>query len=125
MWNIGLTNINTKYPDYDFIQQLNSNLNLSELSYFFNYSRTSKEEGIFIVGNMPHIYLPKKYNIDELLPIYSSNQREPKIYFDEMKIDGYTMEERDEQFQVMLTPNVEGFEFPEEYYNHIKNFFFQ
>ena len=123
--NIGLTNINTKYPDYDFIQQLKSNLHLSELSYFFNYSRTSKEEGIFIVGNMPHIYVPKKYNIDELLPIYSSNQREPKIYFDEMKIDGYTMEERDEQFQVMLTPDVEGFEFPEEYYNHIKNFYFQ
>lgn len=123
--NIGLTNLNTKYIDYNFIYQLYKNLSLSEMCYYFNYSAASKEEGIFIVGNMPHIYLPQKYNIDDLLPIYSSNQREPKIYFDEIKIEGYSMEYMDEQLQIMLTPDVEGFEFPEEYFNHIKKFYFQ
>ena len=105
--------------------QLYKNFNLPELCYFFNYSRVSKDEGIFIVGNMPHVYLPNKYNIDELLSIYSSNQKEPKIYFDELKIEGYNMEDKDEQYQVMLTPNVECMEFPEEYFDHIKNFYFK
>jgi hypothetical protein len=123
--NIGLININAKYIDYDFMHQLHKNLNLPEICYFFNYSRISKDEGIFIVGNMPHVYLPNKYNIDELLSIYSSNQREPKIYFDELKIEGYNMEDMDEQYQVLLTPNVECLEFPEEYFYHIKNFYFK
>lgn len=122
--NIGLTNGNQKYIDYNFLYQLYKNLSLSENCYFFNYSISSKEEGILIVGNMPHVYLPKKYNIDELLSIYSSNEKEPKIYFDEMKIEGYKMEDMDEQFQVMLSPDVEGFEFPDEYFDHIKNFYF-
>ena len=122
--NIGLSCYQENI-DYSFIYQLYKNLSLSEYCYYFNYSTSSKEDGIFIVGNMPHIYLPKKYNIDELLPIYSSNQKEPKIYFDEMIIEGYKMEDKDEQFQVMLTPDIEGFEFPDEYFEHIKNFYFE
>lgn len=122
--NFGLTYTNTKYEKYNFVHQLYKNLNLSEICYFFNYSN-SAEEGIFIVGNMPHIYLPKKYNIDDLLPLYYSNPKEPKIYFDEMKIEGYNMENTDEQFQVLLTPDIEGIEFPEEYFEHIKKSFFE
>ena len=122
--NIGLTFTNIKYENYNFFHQLYKNLNLSEICYFFNYS-VSSEEGILIVGNMPHVYLPKKYNIDDLLPIYSSNPKEPKIYFNEMKIEGYNMEYTDEQFQVLLTPDIEGLEFPNEYFNHIKKSFFE
>ena len=122
--NFGLTYTNTKYEKYNFINQLYQNLNLSEICYFFNYSNSS-EEGIFIVGNMPHIYLPEKYSIDDLLPLYYSNAKEPKIFFDEMKIEGYNMENTDEQFQVFLTPDIEGIEFPEEYFEHIKKIFFE
>ena len=74
--NIGLL-YTPKYEEFNFIKQLYKNLNLSEICYFFNYS-ISSEEGVFIVGNMPHVYLPKKYTIDDLLPLYSSNQKEPK-----------------------------------------------
>ena len=123
--NIGLIYTNTKYEKYNFILQLYKSLNLSEISYFFNYSTSTTEEGLFIVGNMPHVYLPKKYSIDDLLPLYTSNQKEPKIFFDEMKIDGYDLENADEQFQVLLTPDIEGLEFPEEYFNHIKKSFFE
>ena len=121
--NIGLL-YTPKYEQFNFIKQLYKNLNLSEICYFFNYS-ISSEEGILVIGNMPHIYLPKKYTIDDLLPLYSSNQKEPKIFFDEMKIEGYNMENTDEQFQVLLTPDVEGLEFPEEYFEHIKKVFFE
>ena len=122
--NFGLTYTLTKYENYNFLHQLYKNLNLSEICYFFNYTN-SAEEGIFIVGNMPHIYLPKKYSIDDLLPLYSSNPKEPKIFFDEMKIEGYNMENTDEQFTVLLTPDIEGFEFPEEYFEHVKKSFFE
>jgi len=126
--NIGLiyttiTIKNNKYEQNNFIKQLYTNLNLPEISYYFNYS-ISSDEGIFIVGNMPHVYLPQKYSVDDLLPLYSSNPKEPKIFFDEMKIEGYNIKNADEQFQVLLTPDIEGFEFPEEYFNHIKTFFF-
>ena len=119
--NIGLANLNTKYIEFNFISQLYKKLNLSEMTYFFNYS-ISDEEGLFIVGNMPHNYLPNKYNIEELIPIYSSNS---KVYFDEMIIEGYKMEDMDEQFQVLFTPDIEGLEFPDEYFDHIKLFYFK
>ena len=122
--NFGLTISNPSGTEYHFIPQIYKNLNLSELCYFFNYSN-SHEEGLLIIGNMPHSYLQKKYNSDDLISIYSSNAKEPKIYFDEMKIEGYTMEDMDEQFQVLLTPDIEGFEFPEEYFDHIKNYYFK
>jgi len=119
--NIGLANLNAKYIEFNFISQLYKKLNLSEMTYYFNYS-TSDEEGLFIVGNMPHNYLPNKYNIEELIPIYSSNS---KVYFDEMIIEGYKMEDMDEQFQVLFSPDAEGLEFPDEYFDHIKHFYFK
>ena len=123
--NFGLTYTNlNNLENYNFILQLYKNLNLPEISYFFNYS-TSSEEGLLIIGNMPHAYLPKKYKIDDLIPLYSSNQKEPKIFFDEIKIEGYYLENADEQFQVLLTPDIEGLEFPEEYFEHLKKNFFE
>jgi len=122
--NIGLSNLinfKAKNIEFNFISQIYKKLNLSEMSYFFNYS-ISDEEGLFIIGNMPHNYLPNKYNIEELIPIYSSNS---KVYFDEMIIEGYKMEDMDEQFQVLFTPDVEGLEFPDEYFDHIKHFYFK
>ena len=41
-------------------------------------------------------HVPKKYKIDNLIPLYSSNQKEPKIFFDEMKIEGYNLKNTDE-----------------------------
>ena len=123
--NIGLTYLHPESQSYNFIAQLHSRFNLSDYSLLFNYSSINSDEGIFIFGNMPHIYLPNKYNIDNLISIYSTNIREPTLFFSEIKIEGYKMDENYDELKIIINPNIEGLEFPEFYFQKIEEAFFQ
>ena len=71
--NIGLTYLHSESRVYNFIAQLYSNFNLSDYSLFFNYSSKNSDEGILIIGNMPHIYLFLFFNFNIYIYI-SKNQ---------------------------------------------------
>ena len=65
--NIGLGYTRKESIDYNFIAQLHSKFNLTDYSFLFNYSSSNFDEGTFIFGNMPHVYLPDRYNIKNLI----------------------------------------------------------
>ena len=123
--NIGLTYLHQESHSYNFIAQLHSRFDLSEYSVIFNYSSKNSDEGLFILGNMPHVYLSNKYHIDNLVSIYSTSIKEPTLLIDELKIKGYDNENYEEQLKVKISPDIEGIEFPEFYFNIIEELFFQ
>ena len=123
--NIGLTYLHSESHAYNFIAQLHSIFDLSEFSLLFNYSSKDSDNGIFIVGSMPHIYLPERYHIDNLVYIYSTNMKEPTILLDELQIEEYKFDNNEEQLTVKITPDIEGIEFPELYFKKIEELFFQ
>ena len=122
--NIGLSYLRSESVSYNFIAQLHRKFNLSEYSFVFNY--TNDDEGIFILGNMPHNYLQEKYSIDNLVYIYSINMKEPMINIKEiiMERNGYTMEIYDQNLKIKINTDIEGFEFPEKYFIKIEEIIF-
>ena len=118
--NIGLGYLKHESVGYNFIAQLHRIFNLSEYSFIFNY--TNDNEGLFILGNMPHNYLQEKYSINDLVYIYSNNVKEPIINFLEIKIEkeGYTMEMYEEKIKIKINPDVEGIEFPEKLFTKLE-----
>ena len=78
---------------YNLIAQLYEEFNLSEYSFLFQYNSPNFDEGIFIFGNMPHIFSPDKYNINNLNSFYSTKIEEPTLNFNEINIEGYKSEE--------------------------------
>ena len=123
--NIGLTYLHHESHSYNFISQLHSIFNLSDYSLIFNYSSKNPDEGIFILGNLPHVYLPNKFNIDNLLSIYSKSMKEPIIDFIKFDLGGKKTEKKDESIAIKIDPDIEGIEFPEYYFKFIEDNFFQ
>lgn len=56
--NIGLGYLHPENSAYNLIAQLYEEFNLSEYSFLFQYNSPNSDEGIFILGNMPHIFSP-------------------------------------------------------------------
>lgn len=123
--NIGLAYMHHESHSYNFISQLHSRFNLSEYSFIFNYSSINPDEGAFILGNLPHVYLPQKYNIDNLIPIYSKSGTEPLIEFDVLDLGGKKIPKKDQKTLIKISPDIEGFEFPEYYFKYFEELFFQ
>ena len=123
--NIGLTYLHQESRSYNFIAQLHTIFNLSDFSIIFNYSSNNPDEGIFIFGNMPHVYAPDKYNIDNVISIYSKSMKEPLIDFIKFDLDGKKIEKKDENIQIKIDPDIEGIEFPEYYFKFFEDSFFQ
>ena len=123
--NIGLTYLHQESRSYNFIAQLHTIFNLSDFSIIFNYSSNNPDEGIFIFGNMPHVYAPDKYNIDNVISIYSKSMKEPLIDFIKFDLDGKKIEKKDENVQIKIDPDIEGIEFPEYYFKFFEDSFFQ
>ena len=109
-----------------FITQLHNILNISEQSWVFIYS--SNDKGIFIFGDMPHKYLNNTYKESNLISFYSKS-----TYF-EIIMDSFILEynnkstinswENDEYINVEISPNIEGIEIGNIYFNYIYNFFY-
>ena len=124
--NIGLGYTRKESIDYNFIAQLHSKFNLTDYSFLFNYSSSNFDEGTFIFGNMPHVYLPNKYNINNLIYLYSINMIEPILNLYEIKIErkGYIIDSKDLKYKLKINPDIEGFEFPESVINDLEDIFF-
>ena len=124
--SIGLGYMHKESIDYNFLGQLHHKFNLPDYSFFFNYSSKTSDEGIFIFGNMPHVYLPDKYNSDDLIFIYSVNMNQPLINIMGIKIEreGYKIEQNDVIKKIRINPDIEGIEFPEFYFNDYEEIFF-
>ena len=111
--------------DMGFIPQMHNILNLSEQSWTFLY--LSKDEGIFIFGDMPHNYLKNTYKENNLISFYSKSN-----YF-EIIMDSILLEfdnksvidsgDNNDNINVEISPEIEGIEFGNFYFNHIYDFF--
>ena len=75
---------------------------------------------------MPHVYLPEKYNIENLVYIYSLNNIEPLINIYEMIMERekFKIDFKDEQIKIKISPDIDGFEFPEKYFNDLEEIAF-
>ena len=125
--NIGLKFSRPESKDYNFMGQIHSKFDLLEYSFLFNYSNLLDNEGIFIFGNMPHVYLPNKFNIDNLIPINYLGFNEPLIELYEIKMEreGYKIDSKDQQYKMKITSDIEGFEVPGNTFMDIEDIFFQ
>ena len=123
--NIGLTYLHPESHVYNFFAQLHSIFNLSDYSLLFNYSSKNSDEGILIFGNMPHIYLPNKFNLDNLISIYSINIKEPTINYIEFYLDWIKMDGNGKETKIKINPDIEGLEFPEIYFKYLEDKFFE
>ena len=56
---------------YNFINQLKSKDIIN--SYYYTIKYTSDYEGLFIIGDQPHIYDPENYNINQLKTFYATS----------------------------------------------------
>jgi len=123
--NIGLTYLHHESRDYSLIGQLHYIFNLSEYSFLFQYNSQNSDEGIFIFGNMPHIFSPDKYNINNLESHYSTKIMVPTLNFNEIKIEGINFGENYDDLEIHINPDIEGLEFPEIYFQKIEKYFFE
>ena len=123
--NIGLTYLHPESSAYNLIGQLHSIFDLNEYSFLFQYNSPNSDEGIFIFGNMPHIFSPDKYKIEDLNIYYSTKMIEPTLNFNEIKIEGYKFGENYDELEIKINPDIEGLEFPEFYFQIIEEVFFQ
>ena len=125
--NIGLGTTNLQQIVFNFLAQLHTQFRLPEYSFTFNYSNKNSDEGIFIFGNMPHVYLPNKYKYENLVSIYSNSNTEPLIDCDEILIGGkrYKTDLKDKMYKIKINPDIEGFEFPEKIFIDLEDIFFE
>ena len=118
--NIGLAYFHTESKAYNFLGQLHSHFSLLDFTFLFNY--TGEDEGIFIFGNKPHIYLPDKYNESDLFSFYTK-------YIYEFNLDSVSFyindNLTDENIYIKISPDIEGFQFPTNYFNILEKIFFE
>ena len=117
--NIGLVYFHTESYAYNFMGQLHKIFNLNDFTFLFNY--TNNNEGIFIFGNKPHVYLGNKYKEENLTSFYSTYLYDFSINSDIISINDNVTKEI---VKIKINPDIEGIEFPKYYFNIIENNFF-
>ena len=120
--NIGLIYFHTESKSYNFMGQLHNIFSLSDFTFIFNYSNPDSDEGIFIFGNKPHKYLPKDFDENNLVSIYSKKIYEFSLESKEIKINNNLTEEN---IEIKLDPDIEGLQFPQKYFKYIEEIFFR
>ena len=109
----------------DFIYQLHSILNITNQYWTFLFS--SKDEGKFIFGDLPHNYIPNEYDEKNLISFYS------KTTYYEITIDSIIFEEKNstiidfgdnnDYLNIEISPNIEGMIFGHAYFDFIYKYF--
>ena len=111
----------------NFITQLHTILNSSELNCCLYYLDTMKEEGLFIFGPMPHNF-SNKYKENNLVSFYSQTDTF-SIIFDTITLNEkeYTKEGEKFETQVKLEISLdkEGIEFDQFFFGILKDIFFK
>ena len=117
--NIGLAYFHVESKAYNFLAQLRSIFSLPDFTFLFNY--TNSDEGIFIFGNKPHVYLSNRYNENDLVSFYSTYIYDFSVKTDSILIgNNYTKV----NLKLNINPDFEGFEFPKNYFKIIEEIFF-
>ena len=117
--NIGLVYFHTESHSYNFMGQLHKIFNLNDFTFLFNY--TNNNEGIFIFGNKPHVYLDYKYKEEDLISFYSTYIYDFSVNSDTININDNITKEI---VKIKINPDIEGIECPKYYFNIIENIFF-
>ena len=108
-----------------FIYQLHNILNISEQNWAFLFS--SKDEGMFIYGDLPHNYIKNVYKESNLVSFYS------KISYFEITMDSIIFEDKNntrsdfgdnnDYINIEISPDIEGIEFGNFYFGFIYDYF--
>ena len=125
----GVAGINIYYSygskETSFISQLHNILNTSEQSWSFIYAN---EEGIFIFGDMPHNYLSKKYNENNLISFYSKSTNYEitmdSIIFEYNNKSLIDLGDNNDYINLVISPDIEGIECGNYYFNIIYKLFY-
>lgn len=107
---------------YNLFGQLYKKFSLPDFSLIFNYTNFNSDEGILILGNKPHVYLPNKYKEENLISFYTTYIRDFSINCDDIKIGNNNTEET---FKIKINLDMEGIEFPKNYFNIIETIYFE
>ena len=121
---IGVDLLTAYHPDVtNFIPQVLKNLNISEKSYAFKY--TSKDEGLFLMGDVVHNYLDSEYNESNLVSFYSKITAW-EITLDSIILEGYNISAGDiyDYVYVSISPEYEGLVFSEYYIDILNRIYF-
>ena len=120
--NIGLIYFHTESFSYNLLGQLHYRFSLPDFTFLFNYTNKNSDEGVFIFGNKPHIYLPNEYNESDLFPFYTK-------YIHEFNLDSVSFYINDnltnENAYIKINPDIEGFTFPKNYFKILQDIFFE
>ena len=120
--NIGLIYFHTESFSYNLLGQLHYRFSLPDFAFLFNYTNKNSDEGVFIFGNKPHIYLPNEYNESDLFPFYTK-------YIREFNLDSVSFYINDnltnENAYIKINPDIEGFTFPKNYFKILQDIFFE
>ena len=120
--NIGLIYFHTESFSYNLLGQLHYRFSLPDFTFLFNYTNKNSDEGVFIFGNKPHIYLPNEYNESDLFPFYTK-------YIREFNLDSVSFYINDnltnENAYIKINPDIEGFTFPKNYFKILQDIFFE
>ena len=121
--NAGIDILSHLNKDIGFIYQLHSTLNINEQNWAFLFS--SKDEGKFIFGDLPHKYIPNEYEEKNLITFNSASTNY------EIALDSIKFEEKGkiindfgvDNINVQISPNIEGMIFGHVYFASITKYF--
>ena len=118
--NNGLVYFHTESHSYNLFGQIHNIFSLNDFTFLFNYSNSNSEEGLFILGNKPHVYSPNNFDENDLYSFYTK-------YIYEFNLDSINFYINNnltlENIYIKINPDFEGFQFPEKYFSLFDNFF--
>lgn len=119
--NNGLIYFHTESHSYNIMGQIHKLFSLNDFTFLFNYSNSNSDEGLFIIGNKPHVYSPDNYDENDLYSFYTK-------YIHEFNLDAIDLYINDncnytQNIYIKINPDFEGFQFPEEKFFLFDNYF--
>jgi hypothetical protein len=120
--NIGLIYFHTESHYYNLISQIHKIFSLNDFTFLFNFSNSNSnsDEGLFILGNKPHIYSPNNFDENDLYSFYTKYIYEFNLDLINFYINNNLTSEN---IYIKINPDIEGFQFPENYFFLFYNFF--
>ena len=110
----------------NFLTQLHKILNSSELNFCLYYLDTTKEEGVFTFGLMPHNFT-NKYMEKNMVSFYSQTDTF-SINFDTITLNEKEYSKEDEKYEspvkLEISLDKEGIEFDQYFFGILKDIFF-
>ena len=112
--------------EMNFIQQIIKNLNSSDKTFVFKYSNKTSDEGLIIIGDIPHNILSNEFNEKNLISFNAGNNNIWSIRVDNIIFEGYNINTSAiyNKVEIAITTEFDGLLFPEFYITQLNNIFF-